>query len=213
MTDLRCPGNGCGIWRCGMRFIGITGGIGAGKSEILRYIQEHYKCEIYLADEVAHLVERPGTRAYQALVELLGQDVTASDGQIDKAVMADKIFRDHALLEQVNGIIHPAVKEFLLERLAAARAGGESDFFFVEAALLIEGGYLALVDEMWYIYADEKVRRERLRASRGYSEEKISQIMSRQLTEEQFRESCDFVIDNSGSLAEAFRQVDEKLSK
>ena len=195
-----------------MRFIGITGGVGAGKSEILGYIRKNYSCEIYLADEVAHLVKQPGTGCYDALVELLGQDVTDESGQIDKGTMADKIFANPALLEQVNGIIHPAVRKFLLERLEEAEAAGETELFFVEAALLIEGGYLALVDEMWYIYADEAVRRERLRASRGYSEEKIARIMSSQLTEEQFRENCDFIIDNSGNLADSYRQIDRRLA-
>ena len=192
-----------------MRFIGITGGVGAGKSEILDYIRKHYSCEIYLADQVAHLVKQPGTKAYQALLSLLGQDVAGRDGLIDKGLMADRIFADPSLLEQVNGIIHPAVKAFLLERLERARAAGQVDFFFVEAALLIEGGYLALVDEMWYIYADEAIRRQRLSA---YSEEKIARIMSSQLGEAQFRESCDFVIDNSGELAESCRQIDRRLS-
>nr|WP_300660043.1 dephospho-CoA kinase [uncultured Acetatifactor sp.] len=195
-----------------MRFIGITGGIGAGKSEVLQYIRNHYKCVVYLADEVAHLVKAPGTKAYGQLAELLGQEVLGADGEIDRAAMADRIFANPALLEQVNGIIHPAVREFLLEQLARVRESGEAELFFVEAALLIECGYLALVDEMWYIYADEQVRRERLKASRGYSEEKISQIMSKQLTEQRFRESCDFVIDNSGDLAESCRQIDGRLS-
>ena len=81
----------------------------------------------------------------------------------------------------------------------------------MEAALLIEGGYLALVDEMWYIYADEAVRRERLGRTRGYSQEKISRIMCSQLPEERFRESCDFVIDNSGDLSGSCRQIDMRL--
>lgn len=194
-----------------MRFIGITGGIGAGKSEILGYIGKHYKCEIYLADEVAHLVKQPGTKAYEALLELLGRDVAGPDGQIDRALMADRIFANPSLLEQVNGIIHPAVKEFLLERLETARQAKEAELFFVEAALLVEGGYLALVDEMWYIYADEALRRERLRRTRGYSQEKISGIMSRQLTEERFRDNCDFVIDNSGDFSVSCRQIHERL--
>ena len=198
--------------RVEMYFIGITGGIGAGKSEVLNYIRQHYNCEIYLADEVAHLVKRPGTPAYKKLIKLLGQDIVCVDGQIDKAAMAGKIFASPKLLEQVNGIIHPAVKEFLLERLEKAKTAGETALFFVEAALLIEGGYLALVDEMWYIYADEVVRRERLRRTRGYSEEKISQIMSKQLTDNIFRENCDFVIDNSGSFQETRRQIEEKLA-
>ena len=131
--------------------------------------------------------------------------------QIDRQVMADRIFGQAELLEKVNGIIHPAVKKFLLERLEEARAAGRVELFFVEAALLIEGGYLNLVDEMWYVYADETVRRDRLAGSRGYSGDKISQIMARQLSEEKFRECCDFVIDNSGSFQDSCSQVDRRL--
>ena len=212
-----------------MRFIGITGGIGAGKSEILGYIRKHYKCEIYLADEVAHLVKQPGTKAYEKLVEVLGEDIleentlgesdvharnmACQERQINKQAMADKIFSNPALLEQVNEIIHPAVREFLLEKLEAAKQAGEAELFFVEAALLIETGYLGLVDEMWYVYADEAVRRDRLRSSRGYSEEKITRIMSSQLSEQRFRESCDFMIDNSGDFQESCRQIDERLAQ
>lgn len=211
-----------------MRFIGITGGIGAGKSEILKYIEKHYKCEIYLADEAAHLVKQPGTKVYRKLVEVLGEEILEKDGsenpknpenpehknhrQIDKKAMASRIFADPELLKQVNEIIHPAVREFLLEKLETAKKAGKADFFFVEAALLIETGYTELVDEMWYIHADEDVRRDRLRRSRGYSEEKISAIMSSQLTEQRFRESCDFVIDNSGAFQDSCRQIDGRLT-
>lgn len=93
-----------------MRFIGITGGVGAGKTEILKYIGQHYKCEIYLADEIGHKVKEPGTEGYHALVALMGDGILAPDGQIDKLAMAAKIFADPTLLEQVNAIIHPAVK-------------------------------------------------------------------------------------------------------
>lgn len=194
-----------------MLFIGITGGIGAGKSEILSYIRKHYKCEIYLADEVAHLVKLPGTSCYEKLVELLGRDILGEDGQIDKKVMADRIFADKALLEQVNVIVHPAVKEFLLEHLERAEQSGEVELFFVEAALLIEAGYGEIVDEMWYIHASEQVRRERLRVGRGYSDERTAHIMENQLTEEEFRRASDFVIENSGLLEDSYRQIDEKL--
>lgn len=150
-----------------MRFIGITGGVGAGKTEILKYIGQHYKCEIYLADDIGHKVKEPGTEGYQALVELLGRDILRADGQIDKPSMAAKIFADPALLEKVNQIIHPAVKKYLADRLAEARAKGDVELFFVEAALLIENGFGEVVDEMWYIYAREEVRRKRLSVSRG----------------------------------------------
>ena len=98
-----------------MRFIGITGGVGAGKTEILKYIGQHYKCEIY------HKVKEPGTEGYRALVALLGEEILAADGQIDKPAMAAKIFADPALLEQVNAIIHPAVKKYLADRLEEAK--------------------------------------------------------------------------------------------
>ena len=194
-----------------MLFVGLTGGIGAGKSEILKYIREHYKCEIYLADDVAHLVKLPGTSCFDKLVELLGTDVLDADGQIDKKIMADKIFVNQELLKQVNGIVHPAVKEYLIKRLKTAEKSGEVELFFVEAALLIEAGYGQLVDEMWYVSAREEIRAKRLREARGYSDDKIRSIMRNQLSEARFREACDFVIDNSGELTDSYRQIDRKL--
>ena len=121
--------------------------------------------------------------------------------------MASKIFGNEELLEKVNEIIHPAVKEYILAQKKSEIEKGEIDFLFVEAALLIECGYNEHVDEMWYIYAPEEVRAERLRASRGYSDEKIKSIMAAQLTEEQFRAGSDFVIDNGGSLEDTCEQI------
>ena len=194
-----------------MRFIGITGGVGAGKSEILRYIQKNYLCEIYLADDVAHEVKKKGTACYEKLVALLGKDVLQEDGEIDKKKMAAKIFADKSLLEKVNALVHPAVKEYLLDHLMKARAAGKVDLFFVEAALLIEAGYGEFVDEMWYIFAQQSVRRKRLKEARGYSDEKIEQIMKAQLSEEEFRANCDFVVDNSGDLEKTYEQISRRL--
>lgn len=194
-----------------MRLIGITGGVGAGKSTILEYIKAHYLCRVYLADEVAHLVKEPGQPCYKALVELLGREILEEDGKIHRGRMAEKIFGDENLLEQANAIIHPAVRTCLLEKIREARQQGETELFFIEAALLIECGYRDIVDEMWYVYAKEDVRRERLFKSRGYSLEKIGQIMGSQLTEEAFRAGSDFVIDNSGTPEESFRQIRRKL--
>ena len=194
-----------------MKFIGITGGVGAGKSSILSYIRDHYPCEIYLADEVAHEVKKPGTACFQELIQILGEDVLDETGDIDKKRMAEKIFADEQLLERINGIVHPAVKDYLLEKLEAAKCSGKVKLFFVEAALLIECGYGELVDEMWYVHARKSVRRKRLKESRGYSDEKIDQIMKAQLSEEEFRKASDFVIDNGGELADACSAIDEHL--
>lgn len=194
-----------------MKLIGVTGGVGAGKSEILRFIKKHYKCQIYLADEVAHLIKKKGQRCYDRLVALLGEEVLDENGEIDRGKMAAAIFSSEELLEQVNAIVHPEVRLYLEERILEARADNETELLFIEAALLIETGYKEIVDEMWYIYATEEVRRERLQKNRGYSMEKIEQIMSSQLTEEAFRAACDFVIDNSKELADSYRQIKNKL--
>lgn len=194
-----------------MRLIGVTGGVGAGKSEILNYIKKHYKCRIYLADEVAHLVKVKGEDCYYELVALLGEDILQTDGEINKSAMAAKIFADDELLERVNEIVHPQVRIYLEKRIKEAQEDSNTEIMFIEAALLIEAGYKELVDELWYIYADVEVRKKRLMSSRGYSEEKIRQIMEAQLSEEVFRQECDFVIDNSGTLADSYRQIRKKL--
>ncbi len=194
-----------------MRTIGITGGVGAGKSELLAYIEKNYNSRILLADTVGHLVKEPGQPCYEKLVALLGKEILSLDGQIDRKAMAERIFADPELLEQVNGMIHPAVETYILEQIHLEQMRGTLDFFFVEAALLIECGYEDKVDELWYIYADREVRARRLKAARGYSDEKIQEIMDSQLSEEEFRRHCQVVIDNSGSLQDAYRQIDEIL--
>lgn len=196
-----------------MKIIGITGGVGAGKSEILAYIREHYNCQVILADNVAHQVEEPGQKCYNELVALLGADILNQDGTIQKTRMAAKIFADSRLLAKVNELVHPAVKEYILQKIAEKKKEGKLDFLFIEAALLIEDGYEQIVDELWYIYTKLDIRRERLKASRAYSDEKINQILQGQLSEEEFRKHCKVVIDNSGSLAEAYQQIDEKLGE
>ncbi len=196
-----------------MRVIGITGGVGAGKSAVLAYIREKYNCRILLADEAAHQVKEPGQPCYDKLVKLLSKEILNEDGTINRLKMAEKIFASDKMLLQVNEIIHPAVKELILHAIEEERRNKIHDFFFIEAALLIEGGYLKIVDEMWYIYAREAVRRERLKNFRKYSDEKIDSIMESQLTEEEFRKHCKVVIDNSNTLTDAYRQVDEKLGE
>lgn len=201
-----------------MKIIGVTGGVGSGKTELLHYIEKNYRCRILLADEASHEVMQKGGRIYEPLVALLGSSVLDSSGEINRKEMAARIFSQEELLGRVNALIHPAVREFILEAVAEERekaaAGAEDavDYFFLEAALLIECGYRSVVDEMWYIYCDLAVRRERLKKSRGYSDEKIDSILSSQLSEAEFRSGSDVVIDNSGNLEDAYRQIREALA-
>lgn len=196
-----------------MRAIGITGGVGAGKSAILSYINRRYNCRILFADQIAHQLEAIGEPCYKQLLALLGSGILQEEGGIDRRKMAGLIFGDDTLRRQVNQIIHPAVKAYVKQELQDERKRGIHDFFFLEAALLIEEHYEEILDELWYISAEEAVRKERLQQSRAYSEERAEQIMKRQLPEEVFRQYCGTIIDNSGKIEEALRQVNEKLGE
>lgn len=196
-----------------MHIIGITGGVGAGKSEVLKIIRESCDCCILLADEVGHLVKEPGEPAYEKLVELLGEDILQPDKKIDKQKMADKIFRDRELLRQVNALLHPAVEQYILEKLRQEERAGKKQFFFVESALLLESRLKEHMEEIWYIHADEAVRKERLREYRQYSEEKIEQIFRSQKQTAEFEKECDTIIDNSGEIEKTRKQIKEKLGE
>lgn len=194
-----------------MKIIGITGGIGAGKSEILAYIQNRYRARAILADQVANDIKKPQGRLYEPLVGLLGREVLADDKTIDKGKMARIIFGNQEKLAAVNALVHPAVKQYILDGIETERALCRLDWLFIEAALLIEEHYERIVDEMWYVYAPEDVRRERLKRNRGYSDEKITAIMARQSPETVFREKCQFVIDNSAGLEKAYEQINRRM--
>lgn len=196
-----------------MRTIGITGGVGAGKSLILNYMKEHYRAKIYMADEIAHFLKEPGQSCYKPLIELLGKEILEPDGTINKGRMAEKIFADDALLKQVNGILHPAVKAFILSEIEKERKKGKADFFVLEAALLIEEHYDEILDELWYIRADEDVRCRRLRETRNYSEERTAGIMKSQLSDTYFKLHCDIIIDNNKDAVHAYKQIDAILGE
>lgn len=198
-----------------MKVIGITGGVGAGKSEVLGIIRQMTDCVIILADDLARSLEKKGEVCYEPLIELLGKDVCGDDGEIDSKRMADAIFKkgDKEKLAAVNAIVHPAVKKRILELIDKERRRGKIPYFFIEAALLIEDGYDLIVDEMWYIFATKQERAKRLAQSRGYSQEKIEEIMGNQSSEETFRKYCKVVIDNSGDLEETKEQLKKILGR
>jgi dephospho-CoA kinase len=166
---------------------------------------------VIFSDDVANEIKKKGYPAYDELVKLLGKEILSGDGEIDKAKMAAAIFNDKDSLEKVNNILHPAVNTYIINIIGNERKRNVYDFVFVEAALLIENGYDKIVDELWYVYASEEARRERLKASRGYSDAKITDILANQLSDEVFREYCSFVIDNSTDLSDAAKQIDNKL--
>ena len=204
--------------------IGVTGGVGAGKSEILRYLDNNYSCRILMSDNAAKELEAPGGVLYEPLVRLLEEadpedgssgPLLLENGEIDKKEMAARIFSDAQLLTKINELVHPAVNEYIREEIEREKKSGEKEFFILESALLIENGYDRILDSMWYIYCEESVRSVRLKASRGYSDEKIRSIMMSQVSEDVFRSHCDTVIDNTGDFdgpGGAAVQVDKAIA-
>lgn len=146
-------------------------------------------------------------------MDLLGREILTADGSIDKGKMASWIFGDEKLLAQVNGIVHPAVKREICRVIEEERKAGRLQYLFIEAALLIEDGYEQIVDEMWYIHAKERIRRQRLKESRHYPDEKIDRIMQGQLSEAEFYRHCPVVIENNDTMESVYRQIEEKLGE
>jgi dephospho-CoA kinase len=162
---------------------------------------------------VAHLLYEPHEVCYTRLVALLGKDILDSEKRIDKAKLASIIFNNNELLEQVNEIVHPAVRKYITSQMEYELTRGELDYLFIEAALLIEEHYDEITDEIWYIYASKEVRRLRLAHNRNYSDEKISSIMAGQLDDEEFRKHSQVVITNNGDLQETYREIDKIMGE
>lgn len=196
-----------------MRIIGVTGGVGSGKTALLGRISKLYNCKVISADEVAHLLKEPDGACYQSIIDLLGQRVLDEENRINRAEMAKIIFADESLLEKVNSIIHPAVKEYIEAEITILKEKNQIELLFIEAALLIEDGYDKIVDELWYIYADELTRQNRLQEKRGYPVKKARQIIKSQLSDSEFRAKCKVVIDNSLDLETAIKQVEDYLNQ
>lgn len=197
-----------------MKFIGITGGVGAGKTEILKYLSDQEKIKVMLADEIAHDLMEKGTDCNRKLQSLFaGDDVFDAEGNINRNRMAEVIFSDEKKREALNLIVHPAVKEYVTEVAEKEKNAGNLRILVLEAALLIEEGYDKICDELWYIYTSEENRKKRLMQNRGYSEEKVKNIFKSQLNEEVYRRFCKVVIDNNGTKEETLGQVAEVINR
>ena len=135
-----------------MKFIGITGGVGAGKSKILHYIEQEYSAKIVLADQLAHELMLPGTSCFKEIQEIFGtEDIFTEQGSLDTAKVSEVIFSDEQKRSQMNQIVHPAVKREILRLVEEERQKEEYSYFILEAALLIEEGYDTICDELWFV--------------------------------------------------------------
>ena len=196
-----------------MAVIGITGGIGAGKSTVLNVLSALPGVRVEEADRVGHLVMEPGTEGFQKIREHFGAQVLDRDGRIDRRTLAEIVFSDRQELAWLNSVIHPAVKGWFRREIGLEQERGRLRLYIIEATHLIENHYGGLCEEFWYIDTKAELRRERLKASRGYSDEKIDSVFRSQLTDAVFRQHCQETVDNSGTPEETAARVRALLLK
>lgn len=195
-----------------MKIVGITGGVGSGKSRVLSFLETYYHAFVCQADQVAWKQQEPGQICYEHIVTHFGAHILREDGTIDRQKLGQLVFGNQKELSVLNQIVHPEVRTQICRLITQEKAKGTS-LFVLEAALLLEAGYDEICDEVWYIYADEAVRRKRLEESRGYSKEKTDAIMASQISEACFREHAQVIIDNSGSFEITCEEIKKVMNK
>ncbi|MGF7145708.1 dephospho-CoA kinase [Anaerotaenia torta] len=196
-----------------MKVIGLTGGIGSGKSLVARIMKEQYGAGILDTDGIAREQMEPGGASYQEVVDYFGQGILAKDGRIDRGRLSAVVFENKENRLKINEITHPKVLIKVREEIDRCRRRGGIAYLLIETALMIEAGYDFLCDEVWYVYAPEEQRRSWLKAERGYTEEKIDVIIGNQCTAEEFRSKFPKVIENTGDLQWLEQQVKTLLAE
>ena len=186
--------------------IGITGGIGSGKSVVTSLLRDKFDAAVIDTDTIGHEVMETGKSAYKKVVEIFGKKVLAEDGSIDRKKLGSLVFGNRELLSKLNSIIHPAVEAEVDKRIAEFTKK-KYKYIALETALLIKVGYNRKCDKVWFVYADKDIRLKRLYDNRGIDKEKAGKIFESQNTEEEFRQIADDVINNSGSEAETEIQI------
>ena len=196
-----------------MKVYGITGGAGTGKSEVIKMLQQNFGGCVIMSDEVARELMQKGNISYQLIVEYFGRDILMDDGEIDRKKLADHVFNNKEALEKLNSMTHPYVKDEIRQLIAEAEASGECRFVALESAILLECGYEDICDEFWYVYTKPEIRRQRMKETRNYSDEKVDSVMRNQQPDEAFFEQCSFVIKNNTTLSDVYAQLKEKLDQ
>jgi len=195
-----------------MKVIGITGGVGAGKSTVVGILQKHYTTEYLHCDAIAHELMEQGGSAHEELISLFGEDLVNADGTLNRSKLYERAFLGDRV-EELNACVHPKVRTYVEDRIAALKASEFNGLVLIEAALLIEAGYKDICDELWYVHAPVEARRARLKANRGYSDERVDSIMAEQATEELFFSASDFVLYNDSSQEDCEAHIVEQVEK
>lgn len=188
-----------------MYIIGLTGNIATGKSTILRYLQQK-GAYVFDADKLAHESMQKGTHTYWAIVDTFGDTILQTDGAIDRPKLGQVVFSDPVKLAQLEALVHPAVFDLARRELAKV----EADVVVLEAIKLLEAGQLVtMCDEVWVVIASPETQVRRLRETRHMSEAEARRRMAAQSSQEEKVKRADRVIDNSGTEAELYAQLDQ----
>lgn len=186
----------CGHYRRRVRCIGLTGGIGSGKSTVSALLAER-GAVIIDADAITRQVQEPGTEVFAAMVERFGAGIVAPDGTLDRQAVADIVFNDKDALQDLNDLVHPAVGAETTRRILEQAA--TDNLVVLDIPLLVESAGKRDVAGILVVDVDPEIALRRLVEQRGMREEDARARMARQATREERRAKADIVIDNSGS--------------
>jgi len=184
--------------------IGLTGGIGSGKSTVsarLRFLG----ATVIDADAITRELQQPGEEVYEAMVDRFGDRIVGPDGSLDRQAVADIVFNDRAALADLNAIVHPAVGAEIARRLE--EAAGSDGLVVLDVPLLVESGRDDLA-ALVVVDVDPEVAIDRLVASRGMREDDVRARMANQADRSERLSRADHVLDNSGTPAELEAAVD-----
>ena len=192
--------------------VGLTGGIATGKSTVgIMFIE--LGCHLIDADRITHELFQPGQPVYESVVQAFGDHILAFDGRIDRKILGEIVFSDPQARSKLNALVHPAVIQRQREWLNEMEAKDPGGIGIVDAALMIEVGTYKNYDKVIVVTCRPEIQKQRLRARSRLSDEEIEARIRSQMSLEEKTKHADFVIDNSGDLAETRRQVAEVNSK
>ena len=190
-----------------MKVIGLTGGIGSGKSTVSRLLAE-LGAVVLDADKVGHEAYQPGTETWKALVAAFGEGIVAPDGTINRKKLGEIVFGDPEELARLNRIVHPRMFDMMKVRIEQHRQQG-AQVVVLEAAILLEAGWTPLVDEVWVTVASEPVVVRRVTERTGLPAEQIRARIRSQLANDERTKQAKVVISNDGNLEELLARVRE----
>ena len=188
--------------------IGLTGGIGAGKSTVTQMLEE-LGAAVIDADKVGHQIYLPELPAWREIVDTFGTTVLNADRTINRQALGKIVFADPDALRTLNRIVHPKMFDRMGELIAEMRARGGMKAIVVEAAVLIEANWMALVDQVWVVMASAAVVGERLAKQRHLSPEQVHTRIAAQLANDERLKHAHVVIRNDGSLEEVCHAVQQ----